>query len=68
MLVVIGLLALLATLTTPLAPAALAGTTLFAVLLGVQLLLGVAQAPIFPVSAGVFEELARYVRGLAGKR
>ena len=55
MLVVIGLLALLATLTTPLAPAALTGTTLFAVLLGVQLLLGVAQAPIFPVSAGVFE-------------
>jgi MFS transporter, ACS family, glucarate transporter len=55
MFVIIGLLALGATLVTPLAPLFLSGTLLFTVLLGAQLLLGAAQAPIFPVSAGVFE-------------
>lgn len=55
MFVIIGLLALAATLVTPLAPLLLSGAALFALLLGAQLLLGVAQAPIFPVSAGVFE-------------
>jgi len=54
-LVVIGLLAFLATITTPLAPMLLAGTALFATLLGVQLLLGLAQSPFFPVEAGVVE-------------
>jgi MFS transporter, ACS family, glucarate transporter len=55
MFVIIGLLALAATLATPLAPVLFSGATLFAVLLTAQLLLGAAQAPIFPVSAGVFE-------------
>jgi MFS transporter, ACS family, glucarate transporter len=55
MFVVIGLIAFAATLATPLAPLALSGATLFGVLLLAQLLLGAAQAPIFPVSAGVFE-------------
>jgi sugar phosphate permease len=55
-LVLMGLIAFLAMLGTPLAPALLGGgTLLFAVLLGLQFLLGVAQAPTFPVSAGVFE-------------
>jgi MFS transporter, ACS family, glucarate transporter len=53
--VLIGLLSFICTVTTPLAPMVLTGTTLFAVLLGVQLLLGLAQSPIFPVTAGVVE-------------
>jgi len=53
--VLIGLLSLICTVTTPLAPVVLTGTALFAVLLGVQLLLGLAQGPIFPVTAGVVE-------------
>ena len=55
MFVIIGLIAFAATVATPLAPLLLSGGALFAVLLGVQLLLGAAQGPIFPVSAGVFE-------------
>jgi MFS transporter, ACS family, glucarate transporter len=55
MFVVIGLLALAATLATPLAPLLLGGTALFAVLLAAQLVLGASQGPVFPVSAGVFE-------------
>jgi MFS transporter, ACS family, glucarate transporter len=55
MLTLIGLLAFLATVTTPFAPLVLGGVALFAVLLAVQLLLGVAQGPFFPVSAGVVE-------------
>lgn len=54
-LVLISSLAFLATITTPLAPVVLGGTALFAVLLGVQLLLGLAQSPFFPVEAGVVE-------------
>ena len=54
-LVLISSVALLATLTTPLAPLLLSGVVLFGVLLGAQLLLGLAQGPIFPVSTGVFE-------------
>jgi ACS family glucarate transporter-like MFS transporter len=42
-------------LTTPLAPAVVTGTALFAMLLALQLLLGLAQGPIFPVTAGVVE-------------
>jgi ACS family glucarate transporter-like MFS transporter len=55
MLVVIGLLAFLATITTPLAPLLLTGSALFATLLGVQLLLGLSPSPFFPVEAGVIE-------------
>jgi ACS family glucarate transporter-like MFS transporter len=53
--VLIGLLSFICTVTTPLAPVVLTGTALFAVLLGVQLLLGLAQSPIFPVTAGMVE-------------
>jgi ACS family glucarate transporter-like MFS transporter len=53
--ILIGLLSFICTVTTPVAPALLTGTGLFAVLLGVQLLLGLAQSPIFPVTAGVVE-------------
>jgi MFS transporter, ACS family, glucarate transporter len=52
-LVIIGLLAFLATILTPLAPLLLTGLALFAALLGLQLLLGLAQSPFFPVEAGV---------------
>jgi len=55
MFVVIGLVAFIATLATPLAPLLLGGTALFGVLAALQLLIGAAQGPIFPVSAGVFE-------------
>jgi MFS transporter, ACS family, glucarate transporter len=55
MFTVIGLVAVLAMLVMPLAPALLTGAALFAVLLGAQLVLGFAQGPIFPISAGVFE-------------
>jgi len=53
--VVIGLTAFLATVATPIAPEFFAGRGLFFALLGVQLLLGISQGAIFPVSAGVFE-------------
>ncbi|HEY0340876.1 MAG TPA: MFS transporter, partial [Steroidobacteraceae bacterium] len=53
--VLIGVLSFLCTVTTPLAPAVLTGTALFVVLLTLQLLLGLAQSPIFPVTAGVVE-------------
>jgi ACS family glucarate transporter-like MFS transporter len=55
MFIVIGILALLATILTPLAPLVLSGAALLTALLGLQLLLGVAQGPIFPVSSGVME-------------
>lgn len=54
-LILIGLLAFVATLVTPLAPVLLTGIALFATLLGAQLLLGLAQGPFFPVEAGVIE-------------
>lgn len=53
MFTLISLIAFLATVLTPLAPVALAGTALFVVLLGLQLLMGLAQGSIFPVSSGV---------------
>jgi MFS transporter, ACS family, glucarate transporter len=53
--ILIGLLAFAATLATPLAPLLLSGSVLLLVLAAAQLLLGIAQAPIFPVSSGVFE-------------
>ncbi|HXO64908.1 MAG TPA: MFS transporter [Steroidobacteraceae bacterium] len=53
--VLISTLAFLATVLTPLSPIALSGTALFVALLGLQLLLGSAQGPVFPVSSGVME-------------
>jgi ACS family glucarate transporter-like MFS transporter len=53
--VLIGLLAVAAMLLTPLAPLLFSGAALLAVLLLAQFLLGVAQAPIFPVSTGMIE-------------
>jgi ACS family glucarate transporter-like MFS transporter len=53
--VIIGIVAFLATVATPLAPYCLTGAGLFAALLLLQLLLGCSQAATFPVSAGVFE-------------
>ena len=53
--VVIGLIAVAACLATPLAPYLAPAGALFGLLLALQLIAGCAQAPIFPVSAGVFE-------------
>lgn len=53
--VLIGLTAFAAAMAVPLAPLVASGVVLFAVLLLAQLLLGLAQGPIFPVSTGVFE-------------
>jgi ACS family glucarate transporter-like MFS transporter len=55
MLVVVGLLGFAATVATPLAPLLLSGALLLVVLCAAQMLLGLSQGPIFPVSAGVFE-------------
>jgi MFS transporter, ACS family, glucarate transporter len=52
-LTVAGLLAILATLAMPLAPALLTGGALFAGLVLSQLMLGIAQSPTFPVGAGM---------------
>jgi MFS transporter, ACS family, glucarate transporter len=48
-------IALAATLLTPLAPLVLHAGALFVALLSLQLLLGIAQGPLFPLSGGVFE-------------
>jgi len=53
--VLCGILGFTATIATPLAPAVLAGTTLFVALLAAQILLGFAQAPVFPMFAAVIE-------------
>jgi ACS family glucarate transporter-like MFS transporter len=50
----IGLLAFAAMTATAVAPELFSGEGIFLALLGAQLLLGVAQGAIFPVSAGVF--------------
>jgi ACS family glucarate transporter-like MFS transporter len=55
MFVVIGLIACASMLTIPLAPLLAQGAALFGVLAAAQLVLGCSNAPIFPVSAGVFE-------------
>ena len=55
MLTLISLVAFFATILTPLAPLLLAGSALLVALLMLQLLLGLAQGPIFPVSSGVME-------------
>lgn len=69
MFTIISVAAFLATILTPLAPVALSGTALLAALLVLQLLLGLAQGPIFPVSSGVIEAWFRpdhwaFVQGL----
>ena len=51
--VVISLMAFAAMMALPLAPELFSAGNLFAVLFGSQLLLGIAQAAIFPLSAGV---------------
>jgi ACS family glucarate transporter-like MFS transporter len=51
----IGLIAFASAVLIPTAPAFLAGAVLMGVLMAAQFVLGVAQAPMFPVSAGVFE-------------
>jgi sugar phosphate permease len=53
--VIIGLLAFVATIATPIAPEFLSGTALFVALCVAQFVLGLSQGAIFPVSAGVFE-------------
>jgi ACS family glucarate transporter-like MFS transporter len=55
MFTLIGSVAFLATVLTPLAPVALSGTALFVVLLALQLVMGLAQGSIFPVGSGVME-------------
>src|SRR5487761_66020 len=50
-----GIAAFAAVMVTPAAPELLGGTALFVALVGSQLVLGIAQGGIFPVSNGVFE-------------
>jgi ACS family glucarate transporter-like MFS transporter len=50
-----GAVAFISIVAFPVAPAILGGTALFAVLVAAQLLLGMAQGGVFPVSTGVFE-------------
>jgi len=52
---IISLVALAAYLATPLAPLLVTGAALYLVLAALQLLLGAAHGPVFPVSAGVFQ-------------
>jgi MFS transporter, ACS family, glucarate transporter len=66
---VISVVAFAAMMLTPLAPHLLHAGELFAALFALQLALGAAQAPIFPLSAGVYEtwfvpELWPFVQGL----
>jgi MFS transporter, ACS family, glucarate transporter len=53
--VIIGLVAFAATIATPIVPQYFTGASLFGALLAAQLLLGIAQGGIFPISSGVFE-------------
>ncbi|MGO9930731.1 MAG: MFS transporter [Steroidobacteraceae bacterium] len=52
---VIGIVAFLATVLTPLAPHVLQGGALIGMLFALQLMMGLAQAAIFPVGSGVME-------------
>jgi ACS family glucarate transporter-like MFS transporter len=54
-LTVISAVAFFATVFTPLAPLVAQGAVLFFALFSMQLLLGLAQGPLFPVSSGVME-------------
>jgi ACS family glucarate transporter-like MFS transporter len=51
----VGIVGLCATLATPLLPVVFNGTAIFVALLITQGVLGVSQAPVFPVSAAVIE-------------
>lgn len=51
----IGVVSIVGIAATVAAPKLCSGTTLFVALFGVQFLMGVGQAPTFPVSTGVFE-------------
>jgi ACS family glucarate transporter-like MFS transporter len=53
--VIIGIAAFLSTLAMPLVPMWVHGAALFVALYLVQLMLGLSQGAIFPISAGVFE-------------
>ena len=52
---IVGLIGLVATIATPLAPVMLAGTGLFIALLAAQGLLGASQGPVFPMIAAALE-------------
>lgn len=54
-LVITGLVGLAAAIATPLAPALFTGTALLAVLMLTRLVLGIAHAPLFPLSTGTIE-------------
>ncbi len=54
-LLITGLVGLAATIVTPLAPALFSGVALLAVLMLTRVVLGIAHAPLFPVSTGVIE-------------
>ena len=51
----IGVISVVCIGVTAAAPEVMTGTTLFVVLIAMQFLLGIGQAPTFPVSTGVFE-------------
>jgi ACS family glucarate transporter-like MFS transporter len=51
----VGIMGLCATLATPLLPIVFDGTTIFVALLITQGVLGLSQAPVFPMSAAVIE-------------
>jgi ACS family glucarate transporter-like MFS transporter len=53
--VLVGGLGCLATVATPLAPLVFDGTPVLIAMMLAQILLGISQAPVFPVSTGVFE-------------
>jgi MFS transporter, ACS family, glucarate transporter len=53
--VLLGALACLATVATPLAPVVLSGTAMIGAMVLAQAVLGSGQAPLFPVMTGVFE-------------
>src|SRR5271165_6392136 len=59
MFTLIGAIAFVATVLTPLAPQLLQGGALFAMLFALQLMMGLAQAGIFPVGSGVMEQWFR---------
>jgi MFS transporter, ACS family, glucarate transporter len=53
--IAVGIVGLCATLATPLLPVAFNGASLFIALLITQAVLGISQAPVFPMSAAVIE-------------
>ncbi len=53
--VAVGVVTFVATIATPLTPFLLSGTALFVALVLAQALMGAAQAPVFPVGAGITE-------------